>query len=382
MKKVLLTIISLIVFAFHAPAQSSARPHPHGHRNSLKAGAVFVMTNQTTNSVMAFARNRGSGRLLLTDILTTGGAGNPVAIPPDPPTDALASQGSLVRDDDNEYLYAVNAGSNEISVLEIGRTRLSFVQKISSGGTRPISLALHEDILYVLNEGGTPNITGFSVDDDGMLTPIPSSTQPLVGGAAADPAQVGFNYDGTELIVTEKAGNRIDTFPVDEDGVAGAPTAHSSSGMTPFGFAVDSGQYVYVSEAFGGMPGQAALSSYDADENFDIVTASLHNDQTASCWVALSSRGHVFVSNTGSGTISSYHADEDGVLTLAQPVAADTGAMSAPIDIALARSGRFLYVLESGSHRVSGWRVGTHGTLHSIGEFGTLPAGSQGIAAK
>lgn len=390
MKRFALILCMIFVLSFVAAAQDSHG----GHRGNLKAGAVYVMTNQEVNSVMAFARNTRNGRLTLVDNEPTGGAGNPIAIPPDPPTDALASQGSLVVDRDNEYIYAVNAGSNEISVLEVRPRGLEFVQKVSSGGTRPISIALFEDVLYVLNEGATPNITGFSIDD-GMLTPIAGSTQPLVGGAAADPAQVGFNSDGTMLVVTEKAGNRLDTYDVDASGVAGPPTAHSSSGMTPFGFAFDANQYLYVSEAFGGTPGAGAMSSYDADEDYDIVTASLPNNQTASCWVVLA-RNTAFVSNTGSGTISSYRFDGDGVLTLLDATAANTGAGSAPIDMTVSHNGHVLYVLESGSHTVSAWDIGGHhedrgsgnsgerpgNRLRFIGEFGTLPMGSQGIASK
>jgi 6-phosphogluconolactonase len=379
MKKIVFAIISLIVFGINVPAQTRG----DDPRHNLKIGALFVMTNQTNNAVMAFWRNPGNGRLTLMDTEPTGGAGNPIAIPPDPPTDALASQGSLIRDEDNEYLYAVNAGSNEISVLAIGRTGLSFVQKVPSGGIRPISLALHDGVLYVLNEGGlTPNVTGFRIADDGTLTPIFASTQNLIGGATADPAQVGFNNAGTRLFVTEKMTNQIDIFPVG-DGTAGAATAHASNGTTPFGFAVDSGEYVYISEAFGGMPGQAAVTSYDADENFDIVTASLGNGQTASCWLVLGGNGGVFVSNTGSNTISSYHADVDGNLTLANAVAADTGAGSFPIDIATGHDGRYLYVLESGSHTISAWLISRNSsTLHLVGKFGTLPAGAQGITAR
>jgi len=365
------------------------------HVVNLRSGAVYVMTNQNVNTVMAFSRDPRTGRLTLADEEATGGAGNPIAIPPDPPVDALASQGSLVVDDDNEYVYAVNAGSNEISVLEVGRNRLLFVQKVSSGGTRPISIALHDNLLYVLNEGGTPNITGFNVDDDGMLTPIAGSTQPLVGGAAADPAQVGFNSDGTMLVVTEKMGNRLDSYDVDANGVAGPPTAHPSSGMTPFGFAFDDNQYAYVTEAMGGAPGASAVSSYDADKDYEIVTASLGNNQTASCWISLGGNT-AFVSNTGSGTISTYRFDRDGNLSLLMGAAANTGAGSAPIDNTVSHNGHVLYVLESGSHVISAWDIAERGHsddapenngrhprgLHFIGEFGTLPMGAQGIASK
>src|SRR5204862_917005 len=115
-------------------------------------------------------------------------------------------------------------------VLRVGILDLTLVDVVASGGIRPISLALHENLLYVLNEGGTPNITGFTIGDDGTLTPLAGSTQPLIGGTAADPAQVSFNHDGTLLVVTEKAGNRIDTYIVDENGLPSAPLDNPSNG--------------------------------------------------------------------------------------------------------------------------------------------------------
>lgn len=90
----------------------------------------------------------------------------------------------------------------------------------------------------MLNEGGTPNITGFTIGDDGTLTPLADSTQPLIGGTAADPAQVSFNGDGTLLVVTEKLGNRLDTYIVDQNGVPSAPIDNASSGMTPLALAL------------------------------------------------------------------------------------------------------------------------------------------------
>src|SRR5215213_3617498 len=224
-------IFSIVLLTtFTATAQKNRVDAP----NNLKTGAVYVLTNQTVNSIAVFLRNNKDGTLTAAGAFPTGGAGNPVAIPPDPPTDPLASQGSLVLRD--QLLFAVNAGSNEISVLGVGKSSLSLIDKVNSGGVRPISLTVHENLLYVLNEGGTPNITGFTVGDDGTLTPLVGSTQPLIGGTGADPAQVNFNTDGTLLVVTEKLGNRLDTYVVDANGLPSAPIDNASSGMTPFGF--------------------------------------------------------------------------------------------------------------------------------------------------
>ena len=154
--------------------------------------------------------------------------------------------------------------------------------------------------------------------------------------------------------------------------------------MTPFGFAFNEAGYLIVSEAFGGMPMASAVSSYDADTTIlDVISPSVHNNQTAACWVVITNSGkYAFVSNTGSGTISSYLISDTGELTLVHAVAANTGAGSSPIDMALSNNSHYLYVLENGSHVVSGWEVQKDGSLTLIGEFGNIPAGAQGIAAK
>ena len=352
---------------------------------NFHAGAVYVLTNQTTNTVAAFRRNAW-GVLTPAGEFPTGGAGNPTPQPPDPTTDPLASQGALVISHGNRFLFAVNAGSNEISVLKIKKNDLELIDVVSSGGVRPISLTLHDDLLYVLNEGGTPNITGFDVDEDGTLTQLAGSTRPLIDGGAADPAQIGFSHDGDLLVVTDKSGNRLNTYTINEDGLAGPPRDNTFNGMTPFGFAFNNAGTLVVSEAFGGAANQSAASSYDAAENgtLSVISGSVPNSQTASCWVEITNNGKfAFVSNTGSGTISSYRINpSDGSLTLLNATAADTGMGSAPIDIALSNNSRILFVLLGGSRSVASFRVWKNGNLTPVDTAGGLPLGAQGIVAK
>src|SRR3954468_4344046 len=85
---------------------------------NFHAGAGYVLTNQTSNTVVAFRRD-ARGMLTLAGEFPTGGAGNPVPRPPDPSSDPLASQGALIMSNNNRFLFAVNAGSNQISVLKI-----------------------------------------------------------------------------------------------------------------------------------------------------------------------------------------------------------------------------------------------------------------------
>ena len=359
-------------------------PRPRPHPLNLQAGAVYVLTNQVENAVAVFRRTP-DGHLTAAGEFSTGGAGNPVAIPPDPPVDPLASQGALIFGPGNRFLFAVNAGSNEISVLSVGRSGLNLIDVVDSGGVRPISLTVRDDLLYVLNEGGTPNITGFTIGGDGTLSPLAGSTQPLVGGAAADPAQVSFNPDRTLLVVTEKLGNRLDTYLVDQNGLASTPIDNSSSGMTPFGFSFSDSNFLVVSEAFALMPGQAAASSYSSNPAgiLSVVTGSLHNNQTASCWVVITNDGALaIVSNTASGTISTYNVGNDGTLTLANSVAADLGPKSAPRDTALSNNGQILFVQTEGGQSVAVFHVENNGALTPTDTVGGLPFGAQGITAK
>jgi 6-phosphogluconolactonase len=372
--------LSILMLAPFSPKTFAARGPKNFH-----AGAVYVLTNQTTNTVAVF-RHNARGVLTSAGEFPTGGSGDPTPQPPDPATDPLASQGALIMDRGNHHLYAVNAGSNQISVLRIRKTSLDIVDVVDSGGVRPISLALHGDLLYVLNEGGTPNISGFTIEDDGTLTPLAGSTRPLIGGAAADPAQIGFNHDGSLLVVTEKAGNRINAYTINDDGLPSPPIENASNGTTPFGFAFNNADTLVVSEAFGGAPNQSAASSYEVAEDgtITVISGSVPNSQTASCWLVIPNNGKTaFVSNTGSGTISSYSITaRDGSLTLLNPAAADIGMSSAPIDMDLSVNSRLLFVLLGGSQSVASFRVWKNGNLTPIDRIGGLPLGAQGIAAK
>ena len=200
---------------------------------------------------------------------------------------------------------------------------------------------------------------------NGTLTPLAGSTQPLIGGVAADPAQIGFSSDGSLLVVTEKAGNRIDTYTIDDDGLPSAPIDNPSNGMTPFGFEFNHSGTLVVSEAFGGAANASAASSYSASDTgiLSVVSGSVANSQTASCWVVIPNNGKfAFVSNTGSGTISSYGIGSDETLTLVNSVAGTTGMGSSPIDMTLSNNSRFLFVLAAGSQSVVSFRVKKTGT--------------------
>ena len=254
-----------------------------------------------------------------------------------------------------------------------------------SGGVRPISVTSHGRLVYVLNNGDatTPaNITGFRIWH-GQLFSLPGSSRPLSADAPG-PAQIEFSPDGRQLVVTEKATNRILTYRVGFFGYASGPRIQLSAGQTPFGFAFANRRHLIVSEAFGGAPDASVLSSYELgfDGTVTPISPNVATTETAACWVVVTENGrYAYTTNTGSASVSGYAVGNDGSLSLldADGKTANTGA--GPIDAALSQGSRFLYVLASGAHQIDRFRVNGDGSLSALGAVGGLPASSVGLAA-
>lgn len=356
---------ALLVLA--APAMASG-----GGRGN---GAVYTLTNSASGNAVAVFDRAANGALAPDGTVPTGGVGTGAG---------LGSQGALVLDDDR--LFAVNAGSNTISMLRVGhRGTVRLADVASSGGVGPISLTVHGKLLYVVNAGNasTPaSIRGF-LALWGKLLPLPGSSRPL-STTTPEPAQIEFSPNGRHLVVTEKATNMIVTYKVGKLGYASGPNAQPSAGQTPFGFAFDKRGRLVVSEAFGGAPDASVLSSYALAGNGTItpITPNVATTETAACWVVVTKNGrYTYTTNTGSNSISGYRIGGGGGLTLldADGKTATTGA--GPLDLALAKNSRFLYSLNSGVPEVQGFAVNGDGSLDVLGAVGGLPAGTVGLAA-
>ena len=342
-------------------------------------GAVYAETNAVLGNAVVVFNRAANGKLTPYGTFYTGGSGTGAS---------LGTQGEVILSPDNRMLFAVNAGSNEISVFTVQRRGLTLVDKIASGGTEPVSLTLHDDLLYVLNRKGVSNITGFTVADNGKLTPIRNSTQTLTV-ALPDPPQVGFSPNGKLLFVTEKATNVIDTFVVQKNGTTIGPIVHASSGQTPFGFSFGPKGEMLVTEAFGGAANASAVSLYlpRANGALDLITGSAPTKQTAACWSVTTKDGkYTYASNTRSGTISGYYIGRTGSLTLLNADGITGGIsdanISKPTDMTLTPDSRYLYVIEVGIGAIVGWRVETDGSLTDTGTVTILPLSSCGLIAR
>jgi 6-phosphogluconolactonase (cycloisomerase 2 family) len=334
-------------------------------RTRERKGEVFTQTNAAVrNELVAFARG-DDGTLTPDGRFDTGGAGLGTGV---------AAQGAIAGSD--HWLFVVNAGSNDVSTFDLRSDPPTLASRTPSGGTQPVSVTAHDHLVYVLNAAGAGNISGFQVDEHGMIDPV--ATRPLSGENVV-PTQVAFAPDGDTLVVTEKATNLIDTYFVDDDGRADGPTITPSNGPAPFGFDFTPRGELIVSEA-----AQSAASAYavQGEVHLASISTSIQNGQSAACWVVATPDGeHAFTSNTGSGTLSSYRIGGDGALTLESGAAGSTGPESHPIDIALAAFGTFLFALADGAGTITAFRV-DGGELTSVGTVDSIPPSATGLIAR
>src|SRR5207302_779906 len=136
----------------------------------------------------------------------------------------------------------------ELSLLAVTEDGLRLIDKVPSGGTQPVSIAVYRDLIFVLNAGGTPNVTGFLLTPFGKLRRIARGSQDLPSGPNAGPGELLFSPDGESLLVTEKMAGQIDIFHVTNDGRISDVTSRPSNGATPFGFAFASRNTMMMTE--------------------------------------------------------------------------------------------------------------------------------------
>lgn len=345
----------------------------HGYEGQ-NVHAVFTLSNSAAVNEVIMFRRSGGGTLTSVGSFPTGGSGT---------GSGLGSQGALVLN--RGLIFAVNAGSSDISVLSVSENGLTFIDKKPSGGSAPISLTVHGNLLYVLNAGIPENITGFDINNDGTISQIIGSTQPL-SGSGVGPAQIEFSPNGHVLIVTEKGTNSIDTYVVGGNGIASAPITQPSTGNTPFGFEFDKRGHLIVSDAYGGGALAGAMSSYNVSTSgVSLITGPVFNTQTAPCWVAVTENGKfAYTTNTGTSNISGYKVGQNGSLTLFNDGGntASTGTGSSPIDMAVSNNSQYLYTLSHGTNTISVFRIDNgHGGLTSVQTVTGFSDGTVGLAA-
>ena len=367
------TLLAFLVTGIAAASASASTSPIVGH--------VYVNDNTAgANTVAGFDRHaNGTLTAVPGSPFQAGGAGTGADIP---------SQGALQPAFGGHYLLAVDAASNQISVLAAGQNgSLAPVSVAASGGSDPVSIAVHGRLVYVANASAVgPNYTGFRLGFNGRLHRIPWSTITLPHGS--QPGDVLFNGNGTVLAGTRVATSEIDSFLV---GPSGRLTAAPGSpilaqGLGPFGseFRPTNPYQLFVSNAHNGTidgvstTGTVSAFAVGPRGALNPIGASpFADEQTAPCWVEISHDGnYLYAVNTASSSISSYWIARGGSLALigSTPMNDPTGLGAQ--DARLSPDGGSMWVVDAGLHAISGFSV-NGGDLTEFGSSPTpVPAGA------
>ena len=376
MRRVLRTLFMAgLAIGLASPGLSNAQTG-----DSDNAGAVFVMTNSVEKNEVIAYRRASNGTLQEAGRFSTGGRGSGGN------NDPLESQGSLTLSQDHSLLFAVNAGSGNISVFSVRGSQLSLVDKVISGGSEPNAVAQHGNLVYVSNVGGSSSVVGFRLDH-GKVTQIPDSTR-FLSTNNSGAGGLAFSPDGKFLVVVERLTNNIDVFSVQGDSTLSPIVVNPSAGAGAFSVSFAPNGAALVSETGpSGVPNGSAISSYEIATNGTLspISTSVPTLGAANCWnVVTPDGGFVYTSNAGSSTISGFAIANTGALTaLSGTIVGANPEGSTNLDIAVSSDGKFIYTLNSVAGAIGIFAVQKDGTLLNVGfASGVSPlSGFNGIAA-
>lgn len=338
-------------------------------------GTVFVQTDALTgNAVVAYDR-LADGTLRQAGTYATGGDGLQLT---GSVADHLASQSSLARAGGS--LFAVNGGSDTLTSFAIVGDRLVRRQVVGTRGDAPVSIATHDNRVFVLNARDGGSIQGY-LNLGGYLVPVPSWHRALGLDPNATPefthtpAQIAFTPDGTKLVISTKGNtSAFDVFAATPFGLSSAPVVTPVPGAVPFGFQFDAAGHLVASEA-----GTNSVATFTVGGDGRLTPlATVATGQAATCWIVVDGQ-YVYASNAGSGTLSGYRIGADGSLT---PVGV-TPTHAGTVDAAVSADGGSLYVQTGVAGMVDEFHVGGDGSLTAIGSV-LVPdaAGGEGIVAR
>jgi len=337
---------------------------------SSQTGHVYIESNDASaNSIIMYKQN-ADGKLSWISETTSGGNGSGAG---------LGSEGAITINEDHTWLVAVNAGSNSVSSFKIKNDgSLELKHTASSGGTLPISVCVHNNLVYVVNST-TANVSGFMLGSNGSLTKIDGAEKNL-SDITAGPAQISFNPWGNGLLVTKKNTNKISSFAINASGAITDANYTNAVGQTPFGFALSRNKYMIVTNAFGGAANQSSCTSYQNLYSDVIdINGSVGNHQSAACWAATTKFGrYAFVANTGSNNLNAYYVSGSGAIYYLPWSQMPAG--SKPADLTVSANNVYVYNINGGDHTITEFKRSALGRLEAMGTITSIPQYAAGIA--
>ena len=280
---------------------------------------IWLESNSTAgNSILAF-KNDGTGTPTFLGSTPTGGIGvfdKTFALGP------FDSDQNLIVNPEGTLLFAVNSGSNSISVFHITPDGLQAASgsPFPSGGSDPVSLGLKGDVLVVVNKDQDPaqngnltlpNYTTFRVWPNGQLTAIAHSTVPVAYGTS--PSQALIASQGSVVFGADFLGGLLQSFALGADGrlnqnpPQGLPDSvftGQAAPHLPLGLRTHPDApilYVDITPI-----SQVAVYHFDRKGQLSFVRA-VSDSGKAPCWTVVNHVGtRLYATNTGDNSVSVY----------------------------------------------------------------------------
>ena len=292
----------------------------------------------------------------------------------------------------NEFLLAVNGGSNTIAVFRIvGNGRLLHVpgSPFSCGGVNPVSLATSGNYLYVVNKSQDPmrptnilpNYTTFTIEPNGSLSPVAGSK--FETGPGVSPTQVLISNDRRFIFGTDFLGfmagepqGTLRSFKRNDNGTIAAVsgTPYFLPGKVSDG-ALGLWQHPYASVLYVGFPLQAKIGVYNINAADGSLTfSSSVAGAPANCWIRVTRDGkYMYTLSAADNSVSVYNTSSPMSPVLLQQftmknsgpiISGTTFTSSAGFHLAFSKNERLLYVV--GQHTNPDFNAGNFNFLHTL----------------
>jgi 6-phosphogluconolactonase (cycloisomerase 2 family) len=303
----------------------------------------------------------------------------------------MGNQGALTTGLGGHLVYAVNPGSNDMSVFyALTDGSLSLKEKVATGGTQPVSVTEHNGIVYVLNAGAgadASSIVGFGYDNQAKLVQIPGSKMEMSASDASQATQISFSADGKVLVVTDKGTNQIHSFPMSQY----KPTtmySYTTTGTAPSGFAMGKNNMMVVTDAGNSASNTSSVSNYRINSNgtISLLDGPLTTDASYGSGALVMSKygSSLYTMNPSSNNMSSLISVSglgklslSGSLTVTA-MAAGTG----PKEAAISADAKHMYVMGGQANTLTSFNVNANGSLTPIGVMTDLPDFSTGLIVR
>ena len=205
MRLTLLTVVSILFVCKNIDAHSFYSKATNG------VGAVYTMSNAPTMNQILIHRLNIKGKLTKMGAVSTNGTGVNTS-----KTDPLVSQGPLIVY--SNYLFAVNPGSNSLSMFMINpsdATQLTLLSVQPTNGWFPVSVTVNDMYACVLTGGNITGIRCFTYNASGLYV-VPSFDRNLTSyisqtvppkSPPQSMSEILFSADNLSLIIAVKGLN-------------------------------------------------------------------------------------------------------------------------------------------------------------------------------